>query len=351
MRRHIPRARAGGLPPECPPAGIPTPDSIKAERMTCSLCAEVSDGLGSDACKTDPLAASCQRWRMPRSNSSVAAAAAAARSGSRFRTENASPSMRRRNRACPSFAESATPASPNSSAACTLRRTCIGPRPSEKPAAQRAFSFEAVGVELYAPGRAMDSARVVQHREIVREEPPAVVVDQLEHQRRLPDSAPGCKGDGVAAAGDHTCVEPGLAERQLAELDHWDQGAVDSVFRHSGDSREIVDVSETVVEIPNRRARLLLGSDSDDRRILCAKPDADEPTINHEPGVTHDVLLEMNAPKRAQGRHRAPRGGDRARPRSRSGGGTTRSRDSRPSELRPPERRLGVRFSICPVRP
>jgi hypothetical protein len=59
----------------------------------------------------------------------------------------------------------------------------------------------------------MDSARVVQHREIVREEPPAVVVNQLEHQRRLPDSAPGCKGDGVAAAGDHTCVEPGLAER------------------------------------------------------------------------------------------------------------------------------------------
>jgi hypothetical protein len=82
----------------------------------------------------------------------------------------------------------------------------------------------------------------------------------------------------------------------LAELDHRDQGAVDSVFRHPVHSREIVDVSETVVEIPNCRARLLLGSDSDDRRILCAKPDADQSTINHEPGVTHDVLLEMNAP-------------------------------------------------------
>jgi hypothetical protein len=76
----------------------------------------------------------------------------------------------------------------------------------------------------------------------------------------------------------------------LAELDHWYQGAVDSVFRHPVDSREIVDVSETVVEIQSR-ARLLLGSDSDDPRIRCAKPDADQPTINHEPGVTNDVLL------------------------------------------------------------
>jgi hypothetical protein len=82
----------------------------------------------------------------------------------------------------------------------------------------------------------------------------------------------------------------------LRELDRWHQGSVDGVLGHSIDSGQIVDLPETVREVPNCAARLLLRRDSDDRCVLCAQPDADQPALDHEVGLTDDVLIEMKPP-------------------------------------------------------
>ncbi len=121
-----------------------------------------------------------------------------------------------------------------------------------------------------------------------------MMVNQLEHQRCLSDSAPSGKCDCAVVSGDHACVKPGLTERQLSKLDRRDQRSVHGVFGHSVDSREIVDVPEPVVQVPDRCAWFFLRGDSDDPRIR-AQSDPDQPTLDHEPSAAHDVLLEMNA--------------------------------------------------------